>query len=513
MRPVSRLLSVLLALILVGISFTMVSAHTASETDDDYGVSLSITRTDDKAAVRVGTVLTFNVILEVTGEHEIPCPVTLTSVTAGGITNKMLCNTGDPNIDRNTPVINEEVKYTVRSGDLGPAERRIAPIQFRISFAPTHSGGTAHSSVIIRSNRESVTVTRTAEEAADDSSEIALSVTMEAPRSIAKGEKVTFRMTMTTGKYELSSSRSLRIRKQLYDEDGDKIGGQVTATSILVGRLRTESTGPERTQTYTLTQKDVDAATIEFSYKFVIEDTHLRYDDGSPPDLESDFEEPFEDTWVLGAAATPTPTPTARVTPTPAPSLIGSTSTATITDRGSSIHIDRRGFERDLTLTLGWIAPSGVREFHPRGFIRQAVADGTGGQTYAVVRRERDGKVVRIWVSPDSPERGRVPWDIVNLPPYTVPVDVLREIPLDELHPSENQLARRFDPGGDDKIYVYQNGVWRHIPDIPTFKAEGFYWCDVTAADSGFFRRATIGAALARSGTADDPNYPNCHSK
>jgi hypothetical protein len=356
-----------------------------------------------------------------------------------------------------------------------------------------------------------VTVTRTAEEASDDKSEIALSITMEPPRRIAKGEKVTFTMTMSTGKYALRSSRSLRIHKQLYDADGDKIGGQVTAKSFLVRPLRTESTGLESTQTYTLTQSDVDAATIEFSYRLVIEDTHLRFDDGSPPELKSDFEEVFEDEWVLGAAATPTPTPAA--TPTPGPVLIGSTNAATITDRGSQVHIDRRGLGRDLTLTLGWIAANGDREYHPNGFIRQAVGDGSGGQTYAVVRREFGNRgVVRIWVSPESPQRDRIHWPTVNTL-YTVPVDVLREIPLDSMHPAENQLVRRFDPGGDGRIYVFRNGAWRWIPDIPTFEAEGFFWCDVTAADSGFFRRATIGSDLPASGTAATPNYPNCHSK
>ena len=166
-----------------------------------------------------------------------------------------------------------------------------------------------------------------------------------------------------------------------------------------------------------------------------------------------------------------------------------------------------------MTLTLGWIAANGDREYHPNGFIRQAVGDGSGGQTYAVVRREFGNRgVVRIWVSPESPQRDRIHWPTVNTL-YTVPVDVLREIPLDSMHPAENQLVRRFDPGGDGRIYVFRNGAWRWIPDIPTFEAEGFFWCDVTAADSGFFRRATIGTALAASGTATDPNYPNCHNK
>ncbi|MCY4438063.1 MAG: hypothetical protein OXE05_12115 [Chloroflexi bacterium] len=513
MRPVSRLLSVLLALILLGASLLTVSAHSTPEDDDDYGVSLSITRTDDKTTMRVGTVLTFNVILEVTGEHEIPCPVTLTSVTAGGIINKQLCATGS--IDRNTPAINEEVKYTVRSGDLGPAERRIAPIQFRISFAPTHSGDNPHSSVTIRSNREFVTVTRTAEDDSDDSSEIALTVTMEPPRRIAKGEKVTFRMTMTTGKYALRSTRNLRIRKQLYDENGDKIGGQVTAKSFFVRPLRTESTGLESTQTYTLTQKDVDAATIEFSYEFEIEDSHLRYDDGSPPDLDSDFEEVFENTWVLGEAATPTATSTPTIRPTPAPRVIGRTSAVTVTELSRYlIRLDRRDGGADFNLNLGWLLPNGTRHFTRTGYIRDNDIY-RGGQTYAVVRRESDHEVVRIWISPESPERYDVPWAVVNHPPFTVPVRILSAIKLDESRPVENQLVRRFDAGGDGRIHVYRDGAWRWIPDIPTFQSEGFFWCDVTAADADFFSRARalIGTPLPASGGVADPNYPSCHSK
>ena len=55
-------------------------------------------------------------------------------------------------------------------------------------------------------------------------------------------------------------------------------------------------------------------------------------------------------------------------------------------------------------------------------------------------------------------------------------------------------LARRFD-GGDDRIFAYDAELqqWRHIPDWPTFQALGFYWCNVTAADAGFFDRITIG--------------------
>ena len=75
-----------------------------------------------------------------------------------------------------------------------------------------------------------------------------------------------------------------------------------------------------------------------------------------------------------------------------------------------------------------------------------------------------------------------------------MPTAVLAAVPLDDRLPEHNMLARRFD-GGDDRIFAYDATLqqWRHIPNWPTFQALGFYWCNVTAADAGFFDRITIG--------------------
>ncbi len=504
MRPVSRLLSVFLALILFGSSLATVSAHPDAdvEDDDNYGVTLGITRTDTKSAVQLGTILTFNVVVVRSGVHNI-LSASLSSVTPGGYAATALDLDGKDGIAK-------DVRYRVSSGDLpSGTTSRIVPIRFKLTFTPEHGDSSTHTAVTVVSNEELVPVSRKVVSDDDETSEVELFVTMEPPDEIERGEKVSFAFRIRTGKYGLRSSRLLYIRKQLYDVDGDKIGGSTRAVTFSIRPYKSRSLSEEFTKTYTLKQTDVDAATIEFTYEFTIEDGHLRFDDGSPPELESDFEEVFEDKWVLGAAASPTPTPI----PTPVVRIVGNTSAATVTERGSNyVHVDRHDGGRDFILTLGYLAPNGGRGFNPRGYIRDDDLS-RGGQTYAVVRRESDNQVVRMWVSPESPERFEVPWGTVNQPPYTVPVSVLSTIPLDETRPVENQLARRFDANTDGRIYVHRNGSWHWIPDIPTFEANGFYWCDVTAADPGFFRRANIGTALPRSGTERDPNYPDCHSK
>ena len=88
------------------------------------------------------------------------------------------------------------------------------------------------------------------------------------------------------------------------------------------------------------------------------------------------------------------------------------------------------------------------------GFIR----DEGLGQTYAIVRRESDGQIVRMWVAPDSPLVYAVPWADV-LANYNVPTGVIVAIPLDGQYPAANQLARRFD-GGDDRIFFLRCREW-----------------------------------------------------
>ena len=135
------------------------------------------------------------------------------------------------------------------------------------------------------------------------------------------------------------------------------------------------------------------------------------------------------------------------------------------------------------------------------------------GQTYAIVRRESDGQIVRLWIAPNSPLVYAVPWADVNSR-YTVPTAILGLVPLDSQYPQANQLARRFD-GGDDRIFSYDASIaqWRHVPDdLGTFQSLGFYWCDVTAADASFFARASIGPAHPSSGMAPSADYPSCRT-
>ena len=154
---------------------------------------------------------------------------------------------------------------------------------------------------------------------------------------------------------------------------------------------------------------------------------------------------------------------------------------------------------------IGSINAAGT-EIVPVGYVR----DDSLGQTYAVLRREFDGKIVRRWIAPDSPLALIVPWDIVNSQ-YTFPVAVIVTIPLDERWPHPNQLARRFD-GGDDRILSYDANLlqWRHVPDLATFQSLGFYWCDVTAADTAFFERINLGTPYPVSSAPARSDYPSC---
>ena len=105
-----------------------------------------------------------------------------------------------------------------------------------------------------------------------------------------------------------------------------------------------------------------------------------------------------------------------------------------------------------------------------------------------------------------------IPWDIV-ISQLTFPVAVIGTIPLDHRLPEPNMLARRFD-GADVRIFAYDAELkqWRHIPDWATFQAMGFYLCNVTAADAGFFERITIGPQFPASGTPERDVYPNCQA-
>ena len=205
-----------------------------------------------------------------------------------------------------------------------------------------------------------------------------------------------------------------------------------------------------------------------------------------------------------GGGRAPSPPPA----PTRSP-IIGSTSAATAVELAGDLLVlqrhDQPGVE--VEVGIGWMSQDGQRII-AIGFVR----DGDLGQTYAVVRREGDGQVVRRWIAPDSPLVYAVPWASVNTQ-YTFPVGVILAIPLDDQYPPPNMLTRRFD-GGDDRILAYDAGLgqWRHVPDLATFQAHGYYWCNVTAADAGFFDRITLGPPYPASNVPARSDYPVCRT-
>ena len=205
-----------------------------------------------------------------------------------------------------------------------------------------------------------------------------------------------------------------------------------------------------------------------------------------------------------GGSRAPSPPPV----PTRSP-IIGSTPAATAKELAGDLLVlqrhDQPGVE--IEVGVGWISQDGQRII-TIGFVR----DGDLGQTYAVVRREGDGQVVRRWIAPDSHLVYAVPWEMVNTQ-YTFPVGVILAIPLDDQYPPPHMLMRRFD-GGDDRILAYDTelGQWRHVPDLATFQALGYYWCNVTAADAGFFDRITLGPPYPATTVPARPDYPVCQT-
>ena len=186
---------------------------------------------------------------------------------------------------------------------------------------------------------------------------------------------------------------------------------------------------------------------------------------------------------------------------------VGSTSAATATELpGDKLRLDIHGQpSNSIELGIGWVSKD-ASQVNLVGVIR----DQTLGQTYLIVRHEGFPHIVRRWVPPYSPLIYAIDWPLV-IARFSFPVEVISAIPLDHRHPEPNMLARRFD-GFDVRIFVYDATLrqWRHIPDYGTFQAMGFYWCDVTAADSGFFDRIPIGQAIPSSYTPIRSDHPNC---
>ena len=134
------------------------------------------------------------------------------------------------------------------------------------------------------------------------------------------------------------------------------------------------------------------------------------------------------------------------------------------------------------------------------------------GSVYIIVRHESDGRIVRRWVPPDSDLTANIPWDAV-IRDFSVPTAVVVAIPLDHRFPEPNQLVRYFAKE-DDPIFAYDAELqqWRRVPDEASFQALGFYKCDMTMADVGFFEQIEIGPAYPVSETPAREDYPHCRT-
>ena len=567
MRPLSRFLSVFLALILMGLSFLTATAHDATGNVGKNVVRVTVERTDEKEAVYPGEELEFTVIVELLLDHDIGgtgdfdggvlygpdytgAPIDPTgTIDQVGLDARDDDDQADVDLSSTVSYIAfEKVKYKVRSADLGNAQSRTATLTWTFVFLANGHDTAAQTAT----GSVDVDVTKRPDaEGGVTQLELDFSAsTAPTGDDIARGKEVTFKLTASTGDYKIKA-KSLVIKKQLYDGDGDKVGNLVSVASIAIPELDSNAESPSLAsgpKTYKLLQSEVDQ--IEDGGKLVFSYSHSITEDevfksgtdlsatalaalvqtgtegeavplaGNRIDLNSDGDHgtfgataPSYDSVKLEGNIITVEMDAPEPEATPDPNLIGSNSAATVTlsADGNSIEVTPTDGV-SFSLLIGRLYTDGSAQFVNGGYIRQdRDPQGRGyGQTYGIVKRDSDGEIVRKWISSADPivMSGGIDWPVVEMH-YTYPRDVISAIPLDEMHPAHNQLVRN---DADGKIYVYRTGAWRHIPDTATFKYHGFFWCDVTSADADFFNRFTEGGALAPSGTADDPNYPSCHN-
>ena len=528
----------MLALILLATGFITASAasdadhgtNVPGESDVKKYARITITRTDDAEMVHPQTKLKFTIIVErlidghaiAAGTNNLYGP---DGATGGGATDDD--DASVEVLDDENPYRSYNVEYTITTADLGAGvASRTVPLKWTFSFQiADEADGTSNphpASAVTITETIDVDVTKRPDASVGDSG-VSIVFDVTEPEEIAKGKEVKFAFTVSTGANELLT-KSVIVKKQLKDADGEKVGNALPVAVVSLPALQSNAvsdavkTTPE---SYKLLQSEVDAladgGTLEFSYELQLTEVDVQKDingDGDfgvtsadPPvpvtDLADaatiathDNVEKLSDTYVLGSPPAPEPT---AVPP------IGMNDAATV-DQGPGNRIDVTLADgSEFSLFAGYVAADGVtRSYHRSGYIR----DNDLGQTYAVVRRDADGMVVRVWIPAGSTYVNEVPWANV-LANFTVDTMVVEAIPLDEMYPVDGQLVRNTN---DDRIYVYVGGEWRWIPDIPTFQAWSFYWCNITAADAGFFDRVTTGNPLPRSGTQDDANYPVCHS-
>ena len=538
MRPLSRLLSVFIALILMGVSLGTVSAA-ATAPGGKSVVRVTVERTDDLESVHPNDTLKYKVTVERIDNGHL--------ISGGAIDGPDADTTADEDADGtslknivldDTNAFKEyNVEYVVQLTDLGTAASRDRTLTWTFTFSATHADAAVAQHDKLTSTGTDV-VTVTARGALDEG---ASQVTLDTSAStypmgddIAKGAKVTFKLTVTTGKYGLGNpdadlaaleptdGTTLVIRKQLFNADDEAQTDPIPVANFAIPRLPPNSTskGLESTEkTVSLLTREADmiqaGGRLEFSYDHAITEARL-FEEGknTAVNLDGDATTATYEVDKLKMVFITVAMPVVEEEVAD-PSEIGSNSAAVVTlgEDGNTIHVTPTDGTPEFTLFVGTLFTDGSARYTNGGYIRQdRDPQGRGyGQTYGILKRDLDGAIVRKWISSTDPvvTSGGIPWDIVEAQ-YTYARDIISAIPLDHLYPTPDQLVRNDD---NHKIYVYRSGAWRHIPDLATFKYHQFYWCDVTSADADFFNRFTEGTPLVPSGAPDIPNYPNCHNE
>lgn len=577
MRPLSRFLSVFLALILIGLSLVTVSAndkgllgntdthedgsvdhsHDPDGEDDDaattgdndtsrptYGAKVIISRTDAKSPVYPGDKIKFRVLV-VRGNHDIPGQAPADVSTSATEAGTFLVRTGDegiaevqsaetvtmrtdyiigsdfpehddartsdatdPDADVNSdktkdlvaarPTFSKEIEYTVRTSDLGEnsAERTVG-ITFTLVFDPDAAGSTDtagagddnHAQAHVKSNSVPVLVMKKPGASAGASG-VTIEFAGADPAEIEVGKKIKFTLTAMAKARALTSSKLVEIMRQRYSDADTKDGDPLTVDFLTIPTLQTQATSEEKSVEYVLRQEDLDAYKVVFSVKVEIKQA----------DISGSAIAGWTKDTLTGSHTFMSMPPMPEE---PDPNIIGmKEGVATVTrGAGDRVDIEFADGSTPVTLLAGRVAIGGITRTY-LGYIR----DSEYGQTYAVVVREADDKIVRIWISSDDPRVGDVPWASVNAN-YTVSAEVVNLIPLDEMYPTNRQLV---NAGGH--WYVYLGGKWRHIPDVPTFQSRNYFYCDLTTADASFLDRVMEGPALPSSGTSEIAGYPTCRN-
>ena len=242
MRQLSRLLSVFIALILMGLSVATVSGHADSATNTIPKVadlvSVEVVLNSDVESASPGDELKFQVtVLRIADGH------TVTGVVNGPDDAEDIASF---TLNDASPIKTMEVSYTILAADLGTAAAaRTADLVWTFDASDLAHDDTAQAAHTFADGTND-TATGSAEvalvkRAAADGGVLGITLDFSdttEPDSLAKGEKVTFKMVVTTGDtYSLPALadgpdtdsdpdywKSLVVVRQLYDANGDEVG-------------------------------------------------------------------------------------------------------------------------------------------------------------------------------------------------------------------------------------------------------------------------------------------------